>query len=216
MTHPALVACFLSAFSPPPPDPPLPTSLAAEVAEAEADPDGLFPTLEPAQDRLARSRRRPFFDFEHSEVFFFLGITQYSSAFDADPSFAAGIQYRVPLPRVGGLGIFAEAAFSAVDRGLNPTFYDKLEGNFFVFGGGLDYTLVNSERFLLRPQVGALYVLYDDIAGIDDGFGLLLGGMIGVHWVHLGQTVSLVYNPQWLADGDDWILFHNVGINIAF
>lgn len=215
MTHPLLVAWILSALSPDP-DAALPVSLSSEFVATEAGPAAFLPSLEPAQDRFRRPSRRPFFDFEHSELFFFLGVTQYSSAFDADPSFAGGVQYRLPLPRLGGLGVFAEGAFSAVDRGLNPAFYDNLEGNFFVFGGGLDYNLVDSERWLLRPQVGALYVRYDDIAGVDDGFGFLLGGMLGVHWVHLGQTVSLVYNPQWLADGDDWILFHNVGINIAF
>jgi hypothetical protein len=202
----------------------LPLSLADDVVATidEADvalAESLFPSPPPS-DLLLQARRaaapRPFFDFARSEMAGFVGMAQYGGDFEADPGFEGGVLFRVPLPKLGGAGIFVEGLFGQIDRDIDPLLYQNRDGNYLAGGAGLDYTLVDTERVLIRPQAGMMYVKYDDIDGLEDGFGGLLGVVFGLHWIKTKQTVTVTYNPQWVSDGGDWILFHSLGINVTF
>lgn len=171
-------------------------------------------------DFLPQARRggpkRPFFDFERSELGAFVGIAQFSSEFEADPGVAGGVFYRLPLPQLGRAGAWMEGLAAHIERDLNPAFYDPLEGSLLAFAAGVDYGVLDGENVFIRPQLGFAFVSYGDVEGTDDGLGLVAGAVFGAYWVKLRQKVSITYNPQWAYDGEDWILFHNLGINVAF
>jgi hypothetical protein len=203
----------------------LPLSLADDALEAvidEADValvESLFPSPPPS-DLLLQARRasapKPFFDFGNAELGGFLGMAQYSGDFEADPGFEGGAIFRVPLPKLGGTGIWIEGLFGKIERDIDPILYLNRDGNYLAGAVGVDYTLLDNERFLIRPQAGVMYVKYDDIDGLEDGMGVLLGSVFGVHWIKLKQTVTISYNPQWVSDGGDWILFHSLGVSVTF
>lgn len=202
----------------------LPTRLADVALEAVGEADlslaeSLVPSPPPS-NILFQARRaaapRPFFDFARSELAGFVGMAQFSGDFEADPGFEAGVLFHLPLPRLGGTGIWVEGLYGSIDRDIDQRLYQNVDGNYLAGGFGLDYTLVDTERFLIRPQAGMMYVKYDDIDGLEDGLGGLLGVVLGLHWVKLRQTVTITYNPQWLFDSGDWILFHSIGINVTF
>ncbi|HEX7898543.1 MAG TPA: hypothetical protein VF950_12335 [Planctomycetota bacterium] len=168
----------------------------------------------------AQSRRagpaRPFFDFERAELGGWIGIAQFSGEFEADPEFAAGVIFRVPLGKLGAAGLWAELLFTAIDRDLDDTLYDELDGAVIALAAGLDYGLVDGESFYVRPQVGFSFVSFGDVEGTDDGLGVVLGAVFGTYVVKLRQTVTFSYNPQLFYDGEDWVLFHAVGFNVRF
>ena len=193
----------------------LPRTLADEFPSAREDMSLFLPQARP-QGRRGGAAPRPFFDFQHAEFGGWLGIAQFSGEFEADPEFAAGATFRVPLGKLGYAGLWAEVFFTAVDRDIDSTLYSDRDGAVMGAAAGLDYAIVETEKFFVRPQVGFSFVRFGDVEGTDDGLGVVLGAAFGVYVVRLRQNVSLSYNPKLHYDGEDWILFHSVGINVGF
>lgn len=193
----------------------LPRTLADEFPSAREDMEFFLPQAR-GQARRGTSASRPFFDFAHSELGGWIGIAQFSGEFDADPEFAGGVTFRVPLGKLGYAGLWAGVFFSALERDLDPVLYTDREGTLMGAAAGLDYGIVDTESVFVRPQLGFSFVRFGDVEGTDDGLGVVMGAAFGVYMVRLRQNVSFSYNPQLHYDGEDWILFHAVGINVGF
>src|SRR5687768_2034666 len=93
----------------------LPRTLGEPLAAVDLEAE---PQSRPQGRRGAPSR--PFFDFEHAELGAWVGVAQFSGEFEADPAFAAGVLFRVPLGKLGRAGLWAEALATSIDRDLNP------------------------------------------------------------------------------------------------
>ncbi|HXG62527.1 MAG TPA: hypothetical protein VNO22_14240 [Planctomycetota bacterium] len=161
-------------------------------------------------------RSRPLLNLEHTEFHPFLGAIAFSSAFDADPTYAAGLLLRLPTSILDDhLGLWAEGVVSRVERDL-PFYQPDKEGNFFLFGGGVDYEVVHSEFVFLRPQVGFLYSYFNDVNGLENGFGVLGGLSFGWHWIRFTRSVSMTLTPQVVFDGEDWMFLVTLGMGFDF
>lgn len=160
--------------------------------------------------------RRPFLDFEHTEFHPFVSGIAFSSAFDADPTFGAGLLLRLPTSIFDGrVGLWGEVGVSRIERDL-PFYYDNPDGAFYMFGGGVDVEVFHNEFVFLRPQIGVLYSDFVDVDGLDNGFGVLGGLSFGWHWIRFTRNVYMTLNPQLAFDGEDWMLLVNVGMGFDF
>ncbi len=191
-----------------------------ETARRDEDPAPLrleYPQQPKQRQPAPHGPQQPFIDWAHLEVNLFAGLTLFSGDFDADPTWCAGLQVRVPVP---GLplqkwGVFAEAIFSNIDRDLGAL-YSNTSANFFCVAGGADFTFVKNDSMFLRGQGGLLFASFGNVDGVDNGAGALLGLSGGVYWIRKNNQLSVTYNPQFTWDTNDWIMFHTVGLNIDF
>ena len=172
---------------------------------AEAGPQG-----RPPKDRPG------FIDFSHFEMGGYVGVVAFSSDFEADPSFVAGITARVPVPGIpGNWGIFAQAFVSYVSRDL-PFYYDNKSGTWYGAEVGGDFTFIRDEVWYLRAQAGILYANWNGVNALDDGVGLLLGVQIGFYWIRHNQNAVVTINPQFSYDGSNWLGFFTIGFSYDF
>lgn len=196
-------------------------ALEAEPDCALIDSGPSLAAVEPQGTRPAGQKSpaatKPFVDFTRIEFMPFIGGVHFSGEFEADPSFSAGLHVRVPMPGIlnGNFGAFTEFLFSTLERDLDPP-HDDNEDNFYCFALGADYTFVRNTTWLVAAQLGAVYVTYGDIVAVDDGVGLLAGVVAGVHLFGPKTNVWITYNPQFAWDGDDWMLFHHLGVLFSF
>jgi len=165
--------------------------------------------------------KRDFFDFEKLELMPRLTLVSYSSDFDADPEFGAGILLRAPLPwlsqdvlglKEADLGAFLSATVSRLDRDDDDVPDADADGTVFFLALGLDYGLYRDESFFVAAQLGVEYAHFGSIDETDSGTGLLLGLSAGLQFVE-GLWVTL--NPQ-VSIGEDPVFFVHLGVTIAF
>ncbi len=197
-------------------------SFTKALAEVETDP---LPMLQekakkPKVQKAVKepSYTGPFLDFDNTELCPFVGAVMFSSAFEADPSFAAGLLVRVPapgLPLSEQFGIFIEGLFSSLSRDL-PSYYGSPDGSIFLIGGGLDYEFLPGGSVTLKGQLGAIFTSFGGVDGVDSGPGMMLGAALGYTWPQKKYRITLGYNPQWASDGSDWMMFHLLGVSIGF
>ena len=213
-----LVALAQNAFADDPTefDRPLPLTLAAwegerdelNLHEAHAISLELFP-----QGRLAA--KPPFIDWSKWELGGFVGAVSFSSDFEADVDFLAGVNSRVPVPGLGAFGIYAQVVFSHIERDL-PFFYDNPDGTWFGIGVGVDYTLWRGSLGYIRPQVGIFYAHWGDINSLDSGIGITVGVQFGLFWIKNNDQTSFTFMPQFQFDGGDHMIFIPLGFSIDF
>jgi hypothetical protein len=108
-----------------------------------------------------------------------------------------------------------EVIGAGLERDLDPP-RENMKGTVLSFAAGADYTLVRGRTTLLMAQVGAIYATFGDVVAVDDGPGLLVGLVGGLHWFRQDTKIWITYNPQFAFDGDDWMLFHHLGVVIGF
>lgn len=196
--------------------------LASSAAAAWADDepvDLVYTTLAEEPQVVPRSTAPPaFFDFARSEWGFYVGAVHFSSEFEADPTWALGVAFRVPLGKIfgGKFGLWAEAFVANIERDLPPWVQEDDSGMFYGGAFGADFQFVRSETFLFFAQAGVLYATFGDIAGVDDGFGGVLGLKFGAFTIRRNNQIALIYNPQISYDGEDWFAFHFVGVQVDF
>jgi hypothetical protein len=178
-----------------------------------------FPPDDQERPRRGRAAETPLFDFDRMEVAPVLGVALYSPDFEADPSGCGGLFFDVPMPGLWKpLGLFAEVAFSRLDRDI-----DDLEdpaGTLTSFAMGLDCTFLSGDRGRLLGQLGFAYGDFGGVTDVDDGGGLLIGMAAGLR---LGSGVWLTYNPQFITaffdpevEERDWVSLHLVGVRVEF
>lgn len=158
----------------------------------------------------------PFVDFSGSEINPFAGAVLFSGEFEGDADYAVGAMFRVPVPGLlnGNFGAFVEILVSHLQRDLDPE-PETPDGMFYGFGTGADYTFVKGKTGFVRGQLGLLYASFGDISGVDDGVGALVGAVGALHWFSQRFDVWFTLNPQLAYDGDDWMLFTLIGIQIG-
>lgn len=182
----------------------------------------------PPPDAPAEPQEEPgppgpeFIDLGRLELGFAVGVTFFSSDFEADPSFLGGISFRAPLPwlsrEVVGLdedafGLFANLRFTSVDRDFEPELEDG-HGMVILADAGLDYTLYRDEDFRILAQAGLQYGYFGGVTGLEDGFAALLGlsGSARVaedFWIALTPQISL-------GDSGDFLVLLQAEASIRF
>ena len=169
-----------------------------------------------AERQGRQSQQTPFIDFSHFEMGGFAGIVAFSSDFEADPTWVAGITARVPVPGIpGNWGIFAEAFISHITRDL-PFYYQHRAGSWFGVEIGADYTFVRDDVWYLRAQAGMLYANWNNVNALDNGIGILLGAQIGFYWIKHNPNAVVTITPQFSYDGSNWLGFFTVGFSYDF
>ncbi len=204
---------LLLASAPPPSAPDaleLPTEMSLSETAAGPREDALFPFPDPQVRRAPVSSNRV-------EMNLFLGAVVFDGDFESDPFASGGLMLRVPTPFLptGRFALFGEFFVSKMERDLDP-FFEDTEG--VVLGGalGLDFSLYRSEEWFLLAQAGGVYITFGDIVETDDGFGVLVGAMAGLHPIRRDTRYALTINPQWAFDGDNWLLLIHAGLTLRF
>ena len=179
------------------------------------------PAPAPAQPEPSGDGHK-FLDFDQADLNLWVGLAMAGGDFESDPQFAAGATLRVASPWLSrgllgldhdALGLFIQFAGSKVDRDIEPL-PPNPDGTIMLFAGGLDYTLVNSESWLLAAQVGVQYVVFDDVFEAEDGAGFLIGALGGLR---LSDSIAITANPQISFGGDSTFLFTvGLGLLISF
>jgi hypothetical protein len=217
-----VTACILAlaaaALAAPPEEDALPLTLAEDVRRTdEVDAAYWLSSLSPPQQR--RAAQPPFIDFSQLEVTPTIGMAQYSGDFEAGAGFVGAVQVRVPVPGLPGrrFGLMVEAFYATIDRSDLPFYYLETSGSAFGFGAALDLEFLYTESIYLRAQAGYVHVVWQDVVDVEDG-GSLMGGFVIGTVVNRSRsaTISLCYNPQLLYDSDDWVLLHQLGLQINF
>ena len=158
--------------------------LAAALA---ASPDGESALPLRLQDEVA-APGHDFMDFGKIEAGLWAGIVGSSGDFDSDPQFGAGLMVRAPLPWLSryvldmaadDVGLFISAAFTSLDRDLDPA-PENPDGSVVMLAVGLDYTFVRSDGWLLMAQAGLQYLNFGDIFETENGLGFFGGLTAGI------------------------------------
>jgi hypothetical protein len=173
------------------------------LAEAHAISLELFP-----QGRM--TSKPPFIDTSKWEIGGFAGAVVYSSNFEAKTSYILGLNTRVPVPGLGGLGLFGQVFLSYIDRDL-PFFYNKQSGTWYGLGLGADYTLWRGTLGYVRPQVGVMYAYWGGVNSLDNGLGIMVGVQVGLFWIKNNDKTSVTFTPQFQFDGTDHLIFLPIG-----
>jgi hypothetical protein len=155
------------------------------------------------------------------EVKVHLGLIAFSSDFEADPAFAAGISGRAALPwfskTVLGLekplfGLFADFTVSSISRDISTL--KETDGTLIFFTVGLDITAYQDETFVIRPQMGLQFGHFGGVSDLDNGVAFLLGAEGGVTFA---EGFRAFFNPQvTFGQGGDMIFFLSVGVAYSF
>jgi hypothetical protein len=170
-----------------------------------------------AAPAAAQGEGEPF--AESFEVAAHFGLAAFSSEFEADPEFAAGLSVRAALPwfskTVLGLdeasfGLFVDFTFSSIDRDI-PTLKEP-DGSLIFFTVGLDFTAYKDETWVIRPQLGLQYGNFGGVTDLEDGIALLLGVEAGIR---LSDQFRVFVNPQ-VGIGEDMVFFLPLGVAYSF
>jgi hypothetical protein len=172
------------------------------------------------QEQDAGAPASDFIDVEKVEVNLVGGLAVFSSDFEADPSFLAGISIRAPLPLLSrdvmeleedAFGLFASIRFSSVERDFEPALEDE-KGTVILADLGLDYVFYRDEDFRFLAQAGVQYGHFGNVTDLDNGFGALLG-LSGEACLTEGFWV--VVTPQISLGGNgDFVVLLEAGLNI--
>jgi hypothetical protein len=163
-----------------------------------------------------QSQQTPFIDFSHFEMGGYAGVVAFSSDFDANPTWVAGLTARVPVPGIpGNWGIFVQGFVSHITRDL-PFYYQHRAGTWVGGEVGADYTFLKDDVWYLRAQAGALYAWWNNVNALDNGLGILVGVQVGFYWIKHNQSSVVTITPQFTYDGSNWIGFFTVGFSYDF
>jgi hypothetical protein len=193
---------------------PLPTRLASRRQQE----DDMRDEYRRADYRRVKARQEPaFLDFSKFEIGGFVGGAAFSSDFEADPSYVAGINARVPVPGLplGDWGIWGSILVSYLRRDL-PFYYDNRNGHWYGAAIGGDYTFWRDSIFHLRGQLGILYAHWNDIQALDNGIGMLAGMEFGFYWIKNYDKAVFGINPMLSFDGDNYIFMLQLGFHVDF
>lgn len=174
---------------------------------------------EPPQTRYTSSKGgKPIFDFNASLLNFSAGIVHFGGDFDAGVDFVGSVSLRVPMPALPTerFGSFVQVFGGHIDRDLE-SYYENQDGMFYGFAVGADFAFIRHTDWMLLGQLGAVYVTYGDVKGVDDGWGMIVGlqGGMRMGW-HRQSNMWLTYTPQFLFDGGDWFVLQTVGLSVGF
>jgi hypothetical protein len=162
---------------------------------------------------------RPLFDLDHMEGGIWGGVVHFSSAFESEaPEVCGTLSLRLPMPLIplqDRWGVFVQWTYSEIDRDL-PYYYDHQYDQWWMLGGGADFLLLRNNLLLIRFQAGACWAQFGDIDGLESGPGILAGGYLGFHWVRGDYRFTFGYQPQFAFDGDDYMIFNQVGFQFDF
>lgn len=192
-----------------------PTRLSAEVVQDE---DDMREEYRRADYRRVRERNKPaFFDFTRFEMGGYMGIVDFSSEFEADPSYVFGVSARVPVTGLplGEWGIWAQLHLSYVRRDI-PFYYKNSHGSWMGLSVGGDFTLLSNRIWYLRPQLGIMYANWMDVQALDDGLGVLAGMQFGFFWIKGYDKAVVTLTPQLSYDGEAWVAFMTLGFSVDF
>ena len=183
----------------------------------EPAPPAAKPETPPAAPAAQEGPGEPF--AESFEIAAHIGFAAFSSEFEADPEFAAGVSVRAALPwfskTVLGLdeasfGLFIDFTFSAISRDI-PVLKET-DGTLIFFTVGLDFTAYKDETWVIRPQLGLQYGNFGGVTDLDNGIALLLGVEAGVTFA---EGWRVFFNPQ-IGIGEDMVFFLPLGVAYSF
>jgi hypothetical protein len=192
--------------------------------EAPRMPTAQDPTQErypPLPGEPAARKGRPFLDLDWLELTPAVGIAVFSSKYEADPSAALTLGAHAPLPWLSPsgddtgeyFGLFAEVAFTTIDRNLSPTVEDR-RGMATFTSIGLDYSFLRDSTWIVVGRVGALYAYYGGIADLSSGFGFMVGASAGLQ---ISGKMGLTFTPEVLfGDSGSLIFVNTLGLSIQF
>jgi hypothetical protein len=156
---------------------------------------------------------------ESWEVAAHFGFCAFSSEFEADPEFSAGLSVRAAMPwfskTVLGLdeasiGLFLDFTFSSIDRDI-PVLKEP-DGTLIFFTVGLDFTVYKDETWVIRPQLGLQYGHFGGVTDLDNGIAVLLGVELGVSFA---EGWRVFFDPQ-VGIGEDMVFFLPLGVAYSF
>ncbi|MBI3856247.1 MAG: hypothetical protein HY293_11210, partial [Planctomycetes bacterium] len=86
------------------------------------------------------------------------------------------------------------------------------------YGGavGGDYTVVHTDVWYLRGQLGVMYAFWNGVNSLDNGMGIMGGVQVGFNWIKGNSKTVITITPQFSYDGDAWIAFITAGFSIDF
>ena len=215
----ALVVTGLTLASPQEPASPFWDAFPA-VQEEEAPPQEELPPQEEVV--VEEGEGSVLVDFDRFEIYPRIFVLVFSSDFEADPAFGAGLSARAPTPwfsrdllglEEDSFGVFAEVAVSGIDRDTDPELEDP-DGTLFFATLGMDYTFIRDETFMAGAQLGLQYGYFGGVTDLENGVALLLGLTGGLN---LGEGFWIGCTPQLaIADEGDFIFHGSVGLVIEF
>jgi hypothetical protein len=150
-----------------------------------------------------------------------VGMAVYSSKFRADPALAFSLRAHAPMPWLSPasdakgeyFGLFAEAAFSTMDRELSPIVSDKSGLCMFV-SVGVDFSFLRDPTWILVGRAGVVYVHYGGIADLNSGIGPLVGATLGYQ---LSGKLAVTLSPEMVfGDTGSHIFLTTLGLLIQF
>ncbi len=195
---------------------------AARLREAQVPPPAREPRIHVAPAAAAAPPRDAtgLLDLGRLEGNAWVGLLGFSSDYDADPKFAAGVLVRAPSPLLSrslfglerdDLGLWFQAGGASIDRDVDTA--DDTRGAVLLGSLGVDYTFVRDPKWLLLAQAGLQYVGITDVASADDGVGLVLGGLGGYA---LSDRFRITLDPQFIVGDGDYLWLATVGLHFAF
>ena len=188
----------------------LPRSLAQDQAQ-----DPLKPEPLPRQQAS-----NAFLDFDWLDLTPGVGMAVYSSDFLADPSLAFSIRAHVPMPWLSPssdakgeyFGLFAEVAFSTIERDMSPFVQDR--SGLCTFGSvGVDFSVLRDPTWILVVRAGVAYVHYGGVADLNNGIGPVAGLTVGYQ---LSGKLAVTYTPELIFGDGDYVFLNTVGLLIQF
>lgn len=197
--------------------PALPRALSLEEPVQESQ-EERYPRPEPAP---APAKPVPVVDFDWLELTPAVGIAAYSQKYLADPGLAFLLAAHAPIPWLNPasdpkgdyFGLYAQAAFSTIDRKLSSS-VDHRSGLASFYSLGLDYSFVRDGTWILVARGGGLYAYYGDIHDLSSGFGFTLSAVAGIQ---LSGKTAITYSPEAIfGKSGSLIVLNTVGVAFQF
>jgi hypothetical protein len=182
---------------------------------------------EPGQDPLkteplpSQGTSNAIVDLEWLDLTPGVGLASYSSKFRADPALAFSLRAHAPMPWLSPssdakgeyFGLFAEAAFSMIDRELSPIVSDR-SGLCTFLSVGVDFSFLRDPTWILVGRAGVVYAHYGGVADLNSGLGPLVGATLGVQ---LSGKLAVTLSPELvLGDSGSHVLLTTLGVLIQF
>ncbi len=193
----------------------VPSGLPRSLAQEEQ------PQPRPQEPAPAAGDAHDVFDFGRVQAAARIGFIAFSTDFESDPQFVAGLGARVDWLWMSrdvlgfdrdAIGLYADLSFSRIDRDLD--FLDEHAGTCVFFGFGVDFTAFEDETFFIRGQAGLQFGYFGGVDETDSGVAGVLGLDAGVK---VAENMAIVFNPQIaFGNGGDQVYFINFGFQYRF
>lgn len=215
------LACWVGLLCPTVQEASLPRELTLDepVSRRVQDPgQDRFPPAEPARPA---AQNRSVVDFDWLELTPSAGLVSYSSKFLADPALAFALHAHVPMPWLNPpsdpigeyFGLYANVAFTTIDRELSPT-VSRRRGVCSFTSLGVDFSFLRDDTWILVARAGVTYAYYGGVADLKSGFGPSAGLSAGIQ---VSGKLALIYSPEIvLGDTGSHVLFNTLGLLIQF